>query len=115
MNIGLFLRGLFSLLLFQSLNTFFLQICCIPTLPEHVEDIRRLRERLGRSHHHLLDVVHTASGDQGIHTEFREKKEERREYIYSAHQWNSPSTSEIPGNKDFGFSGISHVRLRAEF
>ena len=82
MNIGLFLRGLFSLLLFQSLNTFFLQICCIPTLPEHVEDIRRLRERLGRSHHHLLDVVHTASGDQGIHTEFREKKEEN---IYILH------------------------------
>ena len=46
---------------------------------------------------------------------YRIQREERREYIYSAHQWNSPSTSEIPGNKDFGFSGISHVRLRAEF
>ena len=48
------------------------------------------------------------------------RKKKRREYLYSVHQWNSPSSVEIPYrsshcNKDFGFSGISHVRLRAEF
>ena len=49
----------------------------------------------------------------------REEEEEKRK-LYSVHQWSSPGSVEIPhksihGNKDFGFSGISHVRLRAEF